>query len=659
MKCYKHLWDWDWDWEHSYRIDQEEKKLSLSKSYLSLSTYLPLFSSFSVNFAVQFLFYTIPISMARPNQEAVDTFVSITGLPESTALQKLEEHGGNLNEAVNAHFSERDRNLMTSSHDSSAAFPQDDFMDIDDQLNTEIHRPPSLLASAANLNPLAHSDPTVGIGRSLFGTPLDSSNLQPFVTHPREVREIPIEVKDGNQSTSQAGHVPTIEDVTGIAEAHGPDIHGTVIISDVDDDTASAQTALPYEQNHKILADTSLDSNARPSAPESENLPDYSNDIEEEMLRAAIEASKREAEENYRNHKVGRQIDLNESGSQLRQSYVEDPELAHAVSLSLKSAEQEKAWRVQGGDFEAPTAGPSKPSDVELGEVTSNGRLQAGSLSVHDEAEDVEEQPLVRNRSRHISSGSTGSDKDVEVIEPRTLPSTATQDNNSPHRNQNSFPSDEWGGISSEEHDEAVMLEAAMFGGIPEGSGYHYSYGQHEFMHGRGFNPQPTYRPYRPPSPSLAAQRLIREQQDDEYLASLQADREKELKAIEEAEAAREEERQRAEESRKKLQEEQELETQLAAKEVSLPPEPSSDNDNAVTLLVKMPDGSRRGRRFLRSNKLQSLFDFIDIGRVVKPGSYRLVRPYPRRAFSDGESAATLDELGLTNKQEALFLELI
>lgn len=49
----------------------------------------------------------------------------------------------------------------------------------------------------------------------------------------------------------------------------------------------------------------------------------------------------------------------------------------------------------------------------------------------------------------------------------------------------------------------------------------------------------------------------------------------------------------------------QELETQLAAKEVSLPPEPASGDDNAVNLLVKMPDGSRRGRRFLRSDKLQ------------------------------------------------------
>lgn len=49
----------------------------------------------------------------------------------------------------------------------------------------------------------------------------------------------------------------------------------------------------------------------------------------------------------------------------------------------------------------------------------------------------------------------------------------------------------------------------------------------------------------------------------------------------------------------------QELERQLAAKEASLPQEPGLDDDNAVTLLVKMPDGSRRGRRFLKSDKLQ------------------------------------------------------
>lgn len=35
------------------------------------------------------------------------------------------------------------------------------------------------------------------------------------------------------------------------------------------------------------------------------------------------------------------------------------------------------------------------------------------------------------------------------------------------------------------------------------------------------------------------------------------------------------------------------------------------------------------------------------------------VRPYPRHAFGDGESESTLNHLGLSSKQEALFLELI
>lgn len=107
----------------------------------------------------------------------------------------------------------------------------------------------------------------------------------------------------------------------------------------------------------------------------------------------------------------------------------------------------------------------------------------------------------------------------------------------------------------------------------------------------------------------------------------------------------------------------QEIEKQLAAKEASLPQEPTADEQDAVTLLVRMPDGSRRGRRFRTSDKLQvtcggsrsiwslltyyftyapcsglvllswlgcwfflqHLFDYIDVGRGIAPGSYRLV----------------------------------
>lgn len=47
------------------------------------------------------------------------------------------------------------------------------------------------------------------------------------------------------------------------------------------------------------------------------------------------------------------------------------------------------------------------------------------------------------------------------------------------------------------------------------------------------------------------------------------------------------------------------MERQLGAKEATLPQEPASDDENAVNLMVRMPDGSRRGRRFVKSDKLQ------------------------------------------------------
>lgn len=66
----------------------------------------------------------------------------------------------------------------------------------------------------------------------------------------------------------------------------------------------------------------------------------------------------------------------------------------------------------------------------------------------------------------------------------------------------------------------------------------------------------------------------------------------------------------------------QEMERQLAAKEASLPHEPSPDDENAVTLLVRMPDGSRRGRRFLKSHKLQVYIIYCirlcDLNRIHK-----------------------------------------
>ncbi|CAA2976527.1 plant UBX domain-containing protein 8-like isoform X1 [Olea europaea var. sylvestris] len=593
--------------------------------------------------------------MARPNQEEIETFMSITGVSEATAIQKLEENYGNLNEAVNAHFSAGGR---TITNQASFVAPHDDVMDIDDPVQVESRRPPfSLAPSAGDANPFSLLDPN--FTRHDRGT--DFASGSPFIPRRREVRQIHNEVKDGNGPSGNSGSVPPIEDVTESAQGLGPEIRGTLIVDDDEDgddnvpNGPNTRDARHHEPDNAILGANFHPTRTRSSAPTMVDEASYSNDIEEEMVLAAIEASKQDVamtEQQFDNNS-----DLRDPMRQPGRLHPEDDEFARAVSLSLKTAEQEKV--LQEGKIEALDLEAEKSADMEqLGKQKSSSgrqsRLEIGSSSFQNEAEDVEVQPLVRQRNRPLSSDSL---EGVEVTPPPTLRDNLHQS----LRNGSVFPSDEWGGISSEEHDEAVMLEAAMFGGVPEGSGHNVPYAPHELMQNdldRSMGLHRRHIPH-PPSPSLAAQRLIREQQDDEFLAALQADREKELKAKEEAEAAIAEERQKEEEMRRTLEEEQELKGQLAAKEASLPQEPTPDDGNAVTLLVRMPDGSRMGRRFLKSDKLQYLFDFIDVGRLVKPHTYRLVRPFPRHAFSDGESTSTLNELGLTSKQEALYLELI
>ncbi|CAN6846346.1 unnamed protein product [Brassica oleracea] len=497
--------------------------------------------------------------MATLNQEAIDTFISITGASESVAVQKLQENSGDLSQAVNAYYSEGCQNSVPVN------IPLDDAVEIDDVIPA------------------------------------------PLV--------IPIEVRD---STGPSDDAPTTTDhVTETVHVQGPPTQGTVIIDDVPTRTSRQVTPAPN------------------------NNQDY-NDIEEEMIQAAIEASKKESEV------LSNPLPIERPSS----SHMGDgDDIAKAVTMSLKSGEEE-VLRNQGG-FNASTSetGASETAAAQGPERTQalNGRLAAPSSPFEDHSDDDDdddEEPLVRHRPIRVASGSL-----AQPDADRSRSTSPEGDNQADNGNRNRFPS-EWGGISSEEHDEAVMLEAAMFGGIPE-TGYNHL----------PFLPPHQRAPPRPPSPSLTAQRLIREQQDDEYLASLQADRDRELQSVRDAEARQlEEETARKsflEQEKKKLEEEQELERQLDAKEASLPKEPHADEDNAITLLVRMPDGTRHGRRFLRSDKLQSLFDFIDIARVVKPKTYRLVRPYPRHAFGDGESESTLNHLGLSSKQEALFLELI
>lgn len=166
------------------------------------------------------------------------------------------------------------------------AAPPNDLMDIDDPPIMPTRGPTSLLSATRAFDPFSILNPafrgSLLNSRSFFDTSAELMERAPFVPQPRELREIPIEVEDGgNYNAASSGSGPRIEDVTDTVNAEG--IRGTVILEDEDDNVIPLNVGGNRDDT-------------RPSAPQFDDMPDHANDIEEEMIRAAIEASKRDAE---------------------------------------------------------------------------------------------------------------------------------------------------------------------------------------------------------------------------------------------------------------------------------------------------------------------------------------------------------------------------
>ncbi|TYI19476.1 hypothetical protein ES332_A07G167200v1 [Gossypium tomentosum] len=471
--------------------------------------------------------------MTTPTRDAIESFKSITGESESVALRKLEEYGGNLNAAVSAHFLELERSITNP---VSSASSQNNFVDTNNQSGLGTGGIVPLISAVRRFRPSLLLDPNYR--RNLLnqiGTP----NFNHYTTSPHmgEVTGVPVGFNGRNEHPLNSGVRPVITDSPGTPSYYGEGTYNNF----------------------------SRDDHQHP------------NDIESEMMQAAIEASKRDFEQTYMNEQRGSFYGSSSVGLQQQQ---EDEELARAISLSLKTADEEKAMRMPKDHYE------------QMGTYDSNDKT------------------------------------------------TETTNNSS-----------KWVDISQKELDEAIMLETQLFSQIPEGSSYILSHEQG----GPGRSINPGLEAVSGPQPSsIMDQCLLRQQQDEEYLISLLADKEKEMNALKKAES-----HSLKEESLRRKHEGEEVNKVMSAKSTSLPPEPAIDDDNAITILVRMPDGTRHGRRFRKSDKLQLLFDFIDVGEVVKPETYRVVRPYPRRAFDAADCSLSFNQLGLTGKQEALFLEFI
>ncbi|XP_078264682.1 FAS-associated factor 1 [Rhinoraja longicauda] len=145
------------------------------------------------------------------------------------------------------------------------------------------------------------------------------------------------------------------------------------------------------------------------------------------------------------------------------------------------------------------------------------------------------------------------------------------------------------------------------------------------------------------------ARERVKREQDEAYRVSLEADRAK--SEAQEREIA---EQVRQEQIRKEQEEEQEA-IRLSL-EQSLPPEPREESSELVSKLrIRTPRGEFFERRFLASNRLQVVFDFV-ASKGFPKDEYKLLSTFPRRDVSQFDPTETLLEVKLY-PQETLFLE--
>ncbi|XP_053573013.1 FAS-associated factor 2 [Bombina bombina] len=148
---------------------------------------------------------------------------------------------------------------------------------------------------------------------------------------------------------------------------------------------------------------------------------------------------------------------------------------------------------------------------------------------------------------------------------------------------------------------------------------------------------------------------VLRQQQDEAYLASLRADQEKERKKKEKQEQQRREEeeaqlKQLAEERKKlNLQEEKERKSEC------LPAEPTPDHPDSVKIVFKMPNDTRVERWFLFTQSLTVIHDFL-FSLKETPEKFQIVANFPRRVLpclpnEEVPMPPTLQEAGLSRSQ--------
>jgi FAS-associated factor 2 len=136
---------------------------------------------------------------------------------------------------------------------------------------------------------------------------------------------------------------------------------------------------------------------------------------------------------------------------------------------------------------------------------------------------------------------------------------------------------------------------------------------------------------------------LIRNQQDEAYEESLKADKEKQRKKIEMEEAKKKE----IELQKAKIEQEKEAEEKILNRKVKIrrefleKVEPSASDPLAIKICIKLPDGSRIERFFLKTDPLSSLHDYVFCNENC-PKHFEIVTNFPRKCIECTSETTTI-----------------
>ncbi|CAJ1943811.1 unnamed protein product [Sphenostylis stenocarpa] len=149
----------------------------------------------------------------------------------------------------------------------------------------------------------------------------------------------------------------------------------------------------------------------------------------------------------------------------------------------------------------------------------------------------------------------------------------------------------------------------------------------------------------------IEADRRLREEQDAAYLAALQIDKEKDkLNNLPSGEGVQKQvEAHNTKNYGKLVNNSIKFTKQNNRVNESTKGVASKGSESQPTqILVRFPNGERREHTFLCTDKIQSIFSYIDSLGLPGIGKYRLISNFPRRAYG-------VDQIGMTLKEAALY----